>query len=57
MEKQIKLTNTLSGKGITYAYTKAEINGKLTDSMHFKGNVNIVSALPTSRGTLGLGAE
>ena len=36
---------TLSGYGITDAYTKTEIDGKLTSAMHYKGTVATVAAL------------
>lgn len=36
---------TLSGYGITDAYTKTEIDGKLTGAMHYKGTVATVAAL------------
>ena len=37
---------TLSGYGITDAYTKAEVDGKLTGAFHYKGTVASESALP-----------
>lgn len=39
---------TLEGYGITDAYTKTEIDGKLTSAMHYKGSVATYSALPSS---------
>ena len=39
---------TLAGYGITDAYTKTEIDGKLTGAMHYKGQVATYSALPSS---------
>lgn len=39
---------TLAGYGITNAYTKTEIDGKLSSAMHYKGSVATYSALPTS---------
>lgn len=39
---------TLTGYGITDAYTKAEIDGKLTGAMHYKGQVASYDALPSS---------
>lgn len=39
---------TLSGYGITDAYTKTEIDTKLTSAMHYKGNVATVADLPSS---------
>ena len=39
---------TLAGYGITDAYTKAEIDGKLTGAMHYKGQVASYDALPSS---------
>ena len=44
---------TLSGYGITDAYTKTEIDGKLTGAMHYKGTVATVDALPSSGNTKG----
>ena len=39
---------SLSGYGITDAYTKTEIDGKLSGAMHFKGTKASVSNLPTT---------
>ena len=39
---------TLSGFGITDAYTKTEIDTKLTGGMHYKGSVQTVADLPAS---------
>ena len=39
---------SLSGYGITDAYTKTEIDGKLTSGMHYKGTKTTASALPTT---------
>lgn len=39
---------TLAGYGIKDAYTKTEIDGKLTSAMHYKGQVASYSALPSS---------
>lgn len=39
---------TLAGYGIKDAYTKTEIDGKLTGAMHYKGQVATYSALPSS---------
>lgn len=39
---------TLAGYGITDAYTKTEIDGKLTGAMHYKGQVASYDALPSS---------
>ena len=39
---------TLDGYGITDAYTKTEIDGKLTGAMHYKGQVASYDALPSS---------
>lgn len=44
---------TLAGYGITDAYTKTEIDGKLTSAMHYKGSVATYSALPTSNNQIG----
>lgn len=42
------VATTLSGYGITDAYTKTEINGKLSGAMHFKGTLQTVSDLPST---------
>jgi len=39
---------TISAYGINDAYTKTEIDGKLSGAMHFKGTVATVAALPSS---------
>lgn len=39
---------TLAGYGITDAYTKTEIDGKLTGAMHYKGQVATYENLPSS---------
>lgn len=39
---------TISGFGITDAYTKTEIDTKLTGGMHYKGSVQTVADLPAS---------
>lgn len=39
---------TLSGYGITDAYTKTEVDAKLTSAVHYKGTVASYSDLPTS---------
>ena len=39
---------TLSGYGITDAYTKTEIDGKLASGMHYKGTKASASQLPSS---------
>ena len=44
---------SLSGYGITDAYTKSQIDGKLSGAMHFKGTVASASALPTTDNTQG----
>ena len=38
---------TLAGYGITDAYTKTELDGKLSSAMHYKGSVANFAALPT----------
>lgn len=38
---------TLSGYGITDAYTKTEVDGKLGGAFHYKGSVNAFADLPT----------
>ena len=44
---------SLSGYGITDAYTKTEIDGKLSGAMHFKGTKASASALPSTGNTQG----
>lgn len=44
---------TLSGFGITDAYTKTEIDTKLTSAMHYKGSVANVASLPASNNAVG----
>lgn len=44
---------TISGYGITDAYTKTEIDGKIASVFHYKGTKATVSALPTSGNTTG----
>lgn len=40
--------STLAGYGITDAYTKTEIDAKMTSAVHYKGTKTDYSALPTS---------
>lgn len=44
---------TLSGYGITDAYTKSEIDTKLTSAMHWKGSVATVADLPSTGNAVG----
>ena len=44
---------TLSGYGITDAYTKTEIDGKLTSAMHYKGSVSTAANLPSTNNEAG----
>ena len=44
---------TLAGYGITDAYTKTEINGKLTGAFHYKGSVATVADLPATGNEVG----
>ena len=44
---------TIAGYGITDAYTKTEIDQKLTSGMHYKGSVATVSQLPVSGNEVG----
>lgn len=44
---------TLSGYGITDAYTKTEIDGMVSAGMHYKGTVASVSALPATGNKVG----
>lgn len=39
---------TLAGYGIADAYTKTEIDNKMTSAMHYKGSVSTVNDLPAS---------
>lgn len=39
---------TLAGYGITDAYTKSQIDTKLTSAMHYKGSVSTAANLPSS---------
>ena len=44
---------TIAGYGITDAYTKSEIDGKLGSGMHYKGTVASVENLPTTGQQIG----
>ena len=44
---------TLAGYGITDAYTKAQVDQKLTGGMHYKGSVQTVADLPASGNQVG----
>ena len=44
---------TLAGYGITDAYTKTEIDGKLTSAMHYKGSVATAADLPSANNEAG----
>ena len=44
---------SLSGYGITDAYTKSEIDGMVSAGMHYKGTKASVSALPTTGNVIG----
>ena len=44
---------TLSGYGITDAYTKSEVDAKVTSAMHYKGSVATVANLPTTDNEVG----
>ena len=44
---------TLAGYGITDAYTKTEVDSKLTSAMHYKGSVATVADLPSSGNVTG----
>ena len=44
---------TISGYGITDAYTKSEIDTKMTSAMHYKGSVSTVSNLPSTGNAVG----
>ena len=39
---------TLAGYGITDAYTKSEIDGKISSAVHYKGSVDTYAELPAS---------
>ena len=44
---------TIAGYGITDAYTKSEIDGKIASSFHYKGTKTTYSQLPTSGNVTG----
>ena len=44
---------TISGFGITDAYTKTEVDQKLTGGMHYKGSVQTTADLPASGAEVG----
>ena len=44
---------TLAGYGITDAYTKTEVDSKLTGGMHYKGSVQTTADLPASGNEVG----
>jgi len=44
---------TLAGYGITDAYTKTQVDQKLTGGMHYKGSVQTVADLPASGNQVG----
>lgn len=44
---------TLAGYGITDAYTKTQVDQKLTGGMHYKGSVQTVADLPASGNEIG----
>lgn len=44
---------TLNGYGITDAYTKSEIDTKMTSAMHYKGSVTAVANLPITDNVVG----
>ena len=44
---------TLAGYGIMDAYTKTEVDSKLTGGMHYKGSVQTVADLPASGNEVG----
>ena len=44
---------TLSGYGITDAYTKTEIDGKVSGALHYKGSKDTYADLPTTGNTIG----
>lgn len=51
--KKATKATTLSGYGITDAYTKTEIDGKVSSAMHYKGTVANYAALPTAEVAVG----
>lgn len=44
---------TLSGYGITDAYTKTEIDNKVSSALHYKGSKDTYADLPTTGNTIG----
>lgn len=51
--KVATVASTLGGYGITDAYTKTEIDTKLTSAMHYKGSVAAVANLPSTGNAVG----
>lgn len=47
------VATTLAGYGITDAYTKTEIDNKMTSAMHYKGSVATAADLPASNNEAG----
>lgn len=48
VEGKANKATTLAGYGITDAYTKTEVDGKLSGAMHYKGQVANYEALPSN---------
>lgn len=48
LSEKAKIATTLSGYGITDAYTKTEVDAKLSAAVHYKGAVATYDKLPTN---------
>ena len=53
LAKKADKATTLAGYGITDAYTKTELDGKLSSAMHYRGTVANYAALPTANQEVG----
>lgn len=53
LDSKANKSTTLSGYGIEDAYTKSEIDSKISSVFVYKGNVNTVSELPTENNKVG----
>lgn len=53
VEEKADKATTLGGYGITDAYTKTEVDGKLSGAMHYKGQVDSYEDLPSSNNQTG----
>ena len=46
-------STTIAGYGITDAYTKTEVDGKVSGALHYKGSKDTYADLPTTGNTIG----